>query len=216
MNNQNDKHTRSERRKKRKEDRFLNVLIAAVVIAIVVIAIIVLPGDKEKSKEEHVKDDDKEIIQQDENEQEALDELEEDETEDKEDEQQLVVEDNENEESTDIEVTVDPDDPVVTESIVDPTWKPIGTSQQGEHASLYDGESVDWQEKVQALTYTTGLSEDEMIVWKLKNGGSPQKSIGIVSSKDQAEMYRVYLEWVDQEGWQPVQMDVLNTLEFDY
>lgn len=216
MNNQKDKHTRLERRKKRKEDRFLNMLIAAVVVAIIIIAVTVLTGDKEKSKEEPVKDDDQEIIEP-QDEQEELNEPEEDATEGKEEEEQSEADEKEDiEEPADVEVTEDPNDPVVSKSIVDPAWAPIGTSQQGEHVSLYDGNSLDWQEKLQALTYTTGLPADDMIVWKLKNGGSPQKSIGIVSSKDKAEKYRVYLEWVDGEGWQPVQMDLLETLDFDY
>ncbi len=28
--------------------------------------------------------------------------------------------------------------------------------------------------------------------------------------------YRVYLEWVDEKGWKPVKMDILNTLDFEY
>lgn len=216
MNNQNDKHTRLERRKKRNQDRFLNVLIAMVVVAIIIIAFMVLPGDKEKSKEEHVKDDDMEISQQDENEQEESNQPEVDEGKDVEEQQETEETKEQIEEPGDVEVTIDPDDAIVSRSIVDPAWAPVGTSQQGEHVSLYDGTSVDWQEKLQALSYTTGLSENDMIVWKLKNGGSPQKSIGIVSSKDKVEKYRVYLEWVDGEGWQPVQMDVLTTLEFNY
>ena len=30
--------------------------------------------------------------------------------------------------------------------------------QTGEHVSLYDGESVDWDEKKQAIAYATGLT----------------------------------------------------------
>lgn len=222
MKNQNDKHTRLERRNKRKEDRFLNVLIGLVVVAIVIIAFIVLPGDEEKSKEEPIKDDDQKISQQDENDegQEAKDQSEQDQSKalegDEEENPQSDEEENDIEEPGDVEVTEDPNDPVVLQSIVDPAWAPIGTSQQGEHVSLYDGTSVDWGEKLQALSYTTGLSEEDMIVWKLKNGGSPQKSIGIVSSKDKAEKFRVYLEWVDEKGWQPVKLDRLKTLDFDY
>ncbi|MBO1912120.1 YrrS family protein, partial [Microvirga sp. 3-52] len=95
-------------------------------------------------------------------------------------------------------------------------WEPIGTKQTGEHVSLYDGKSVDWQEKISAISYATDLAEDALIIWKIKNGGSPQKSIGIVSTKDKVEKYRVYLEWIDEKGWKPVKMDVLNTLDFDY
>ncbi len=108
------------------------------------------------------------------------------------------------------------EDAVVDETMTNTSWKPIGTTQSGSHVSLYDGASTDWKEKQQALAYATGMAENDMIFWKIKNGGSPQKSIGIVSSKDKSKKYRVYLEWVDGEGWKPVQMDVLNTLDFNY
>lgn len=108
------------------------------------------------------------------------------------------------------------DDEVVVETITNTAWQPIGTTQTGEHVSQYDGESVDWLEKQQALAYATGLPQDSMIFWRIKNGGSPQKAIGIVSSRDSVEKYRVYLEWVDGQGWKPVKVDVLKTLDFDY
>lgn len=108
------------------------------------------------------------------------------------------------------------EDAVVDETISNTSWKPIGTAQSGNHVSQYDGASVDWQEKKKALAYATGMTENDMIFLKIKNGGSPQKSIGIVSSKDKSKKYRVYLEWVDGEGWKPTQMDVLNTLDFNY
>lgn len=108
------------------------------------------------------------------------------------------------------------EDAVVDETVSNTSWKPVGTTQSGNHVSQYDGSSVDWQEKKKALAYATGMTENDMIFLKIKNGGSPQKSIGIVSSKDKSKKYRVYLEWVDGEGWKPTQMDVLNTLDFNY
>ncbi|VDH01572.1 Protein of uncharacterised function (DUF1510) [Lysinibacillus sphaericus] len=108
------------------------------------------------------------------------------------------------------------EDAVVDETVSNDSWEPVGTSQSGNHVSQYDGSSVDWQEKKKALAYATGMAENDMIFLKIKNGGSPQKSIGIVSSKDKSKKYRVYLEWVDGEGWKPTQMDVLNTLDFNY
>ncbi|MBE1554633.1 YrrS family protein [Sporosarcina limicola] len=107
-------------------------------------------------------------------------------------------------------------DAVISETVVDTAWQPVGTTQTGNHVSQYDGASVDWNEKKQALAYATGLPQDSMIFWKIKNGGNPQKAVGVVSSRDSVDKYRVYLEWVDGQGWQPVKMDVLNTLEFDY
>lgn len=107
-------------------------------------------------------------------------------------------------------------DTLVSESIVNTDWKPIGTTQTGKHTSVYEEGHVDWNEKVKALSYTTGLATDNMIIWRLANGGSPQKSIGIVSSNDKQEKYRVLLQWVDGEGWKPEKMETLRTLEGAY
>lgn len=107
-------------------------------------------------------------------------------------------------------------DPIVKETVINTGWKPIGTEQTGEHVSVYDQSSVDWQEKIDAISYATGLGQDNMFIMMIQNGGGPQKSIGTVTSKDKEEKYRVYLEWVDGEGWKPVKMDILNTIEGAY
>ncbi|MFC5604014.1 YrrS family protein [Sporosarcina koreensis] len=128
--------------------------------------------------------------------------------------------DNSDEEANEDEpgkVTIVPDnDDIVMETVIDTAWQPIGTSQTGVHESKYDGVSVDWNEKKKAISYATGHSEEELIFWKIKNGGGPQKSVGIASTRDKSKKYRVFLEWVDGKGWQPVQMDILNTLDFEY
>nr|WP_316047467.1 YrrS family protein [Planococcus glaciei] len=96
------------------------------------------------------------------------------------------------------------------------SWEPVGTKQTGKHVSVYDKGSVDWNEKINAISYATGLSQDNMYVMMIKNGGGPQKSIGVVQSKDKSQKYRVHLEFKDGEGWKPVKMDVLKTLEGAY
>ncbi|MEK4759388.1 YrrS family protein [Viridibacillus sp. FSL E2-0187] len=109
----------------------------------------------------------------------------------------------------------DSDDPIVKEVIKDSNWKPTATAQKesgAQHNSSYDSNSTDWKEKVATLASTTGLNEDEMIVWYLKNGGSPDTAIGTVSSKDKKDKYRVYMKWVKNKGWKPTKMEVLNTL----
>lgn len=105
------------------------------------------------------------------------------------------------------------DEGIVDETIVDTSWKPIGTAQSGEHRSIYSKGHIDWQEKIEAIEYATGIPESEMIVWYVKNGGGPDKSVGTVSTKDQKEKYNVHLEWVDGEGWKPVRLDRLNSLD---
>ncbi|KIL44487.1 YrrS family protein [Jeotgalibacillus soli] len=109
-------------------------------------------------------------------------------------------------------VTTAGTEPGVEEVTVNDGWKPIGTTQTGEHVSIYDESSVDWSEKVQAISYATGISEQEMTIWFIGNHEQhPQKSVGTVSpSNDASIKYRVYLEWVDQEGWKPVKMEKLT------
>lgn len=107
-------------------------------------------------------------------------------------------------------------DPIVEETVINTSWEPVGTSQKGDHVSVYDKDSVDWKEKVKAISYATGLEEDNMYIMRIQNGGGPQKSIGVVQSKDKSEKYRVHLEWVDGNGWKPVKMDILKTLEGAY
>lgn len=107
-------------------------------------------------------------------------------------------------------------DPVVKETIINTSWEPVGTEQSGDHVSVYDTGSIDWKEKVDAITYATGLAESDMYIMHIGNGGGPQKSIGTVQSKDSSQKYRVHLEWVENEGWKPVKMDILNTVEGAY
>lgn len=110
----------------------------------------------------------------------------------------------------------DSSDPIVEETVINTSWEPIGTKQKGDHVSVYQKDSADWNEKVQAVSYATGLDTNNMYVMMIKNGGGPQKSIATVQSKDESEKYRVHMEWVDGEGWKPVKMDVLKTLKGAY
>jgi len=108
------------------------------------------------------------------------------------------------------------EDPLISETIVNTAWKPVGTTQTGDHVSVYQEGHVDWQEKIKALSYASGLAEDNMIIWQIGNGGSPQKSIGVISSNDKVEKYRIWLQWVEGEGWKPEKMETLKTLEGAY
>nr|WP_276537506.1 DUF1510 family protein [Bacillus infantis] len=110
----------------------------------------------------------------------------------------------------DAEVTDGGSAPDVEKTIVNPSWQPVGTSQTGEHTAVYEG--VDWNEMVQAITYATGIPESNMTIWFLGNNG-PNQSVGTVSTKDQQEKYRVYIEWVDGQGWKPVKMEELNSIQ---
>ncbi|RIW37627.1 DUF1510 family protein [Bacillus salacetis] len=136
--------------------------------------------------------------------------LAEDEDKDKKEEKEKENKKEEKESSDDKKKIVkESDAPNVKKEIVNPAWKPIGTQQTGEHVAKYEEDSADWQEKVQALSYATGLPEDNMTVWWLERNGGPDKAIGTVAPKDQSTTYRVYLQWVDGKGWKPVKMEEL-------
>lgn len=221
--------SRLNRKKGRKRsDKILNVLIIGVILAIIITATIIFSGGNDEADEkepliseevdDEKSDEDADVV--------ADDNADEDENSKEDVSTDLEVEDLDEANNDDVEKEENKesgivtylysDDEVIEQSIINPSWEPIPTQQTGEHVSQYVKSSVDWKEKQEAIAYATGLSIDDTITWKIKNGGSPQKSIGIVSSKDKVEMYRVYLEWIDNEGWKPVKLDVLKTLDFDY
>lgn len=233
MNKPDNNYSRLNRKRGRnRSDKILNILIAVVVLAIIITASIIFLGGEDNDKADVKSPDTAE--EENNNDDLASDNADgtdnNDSTNENDDADQST--DNSDESGTDEEtketdesdVEEDPgvvkyessNDPVVEETIIQTGWEPIGTTQTGDHVSLYVKNTADWNEKIAAISYATNLPEDALIIWKIKNGGSPQKSIGIVSTKDKVEKYRVYLEWVDEKGWKPVKMDVLNTLDFDY
>lgn len=224
-----------------KMNKILNALIALVVVLIVITAGIIFLGNGTSEKADSPKNEETEsnmesetdsnegdpsesveTNSEEETEEDATEGLTTEEVEPTEEEvvTEETTEDTESNEDATTEggsVTSTPsDDPIVSESIVNTAWKPVKTSQTGSHTSVYEKGHVDWDEKVQAITYATGLASDNMIIWRLSNGGGPQKSIGVVSSNDKQEKYRVYLQWIDGQGWKPEKMETLKTLEGAY
>ena len=198
----------------------MNILIAIVVVLIIITASVIFLGGNSENKADEKKSPATEeskgnAAEDNEDGSKVVDS----EDEDPPTEKDEPIEENDDDSDADESGVItykSPDDKVVAEIIIDTGWEPVGTKQTGEHVSLYDGKSDDWHEKIEAISYATGLSKDDMTIWKIKNGGNPQKSVGIVSSKDGTDKYRVYLDWVDGKGWQPVKMDILATLDFDY
>ncbi|ALV21248.1 MAG: YrrS family protein [Carnobacterium sp.] len=110
-------------------------------------------------------------------------------------------------EAVETEETTPSDDNVL--SAVTGDWKPIGTQQEGEHATNYDTGSQDRNEIKQAAAYATGLDASDMIEWRIENDGD-QKVLATVSDSNQTETYRIYLSWVDNQGWQPTKVEQLK------
>ncbi|QBP40834.1 YrrS family protein [Paenisporosarcina antarctica] len=223
--------SRSNRPKKpNRTNKILNALIGLVVVMIVITAGVIFLGNNDAEKADGKNDTEETKSSSDETETTDESVASEEETEVGSEE---IISDEESTEETEEETTTedptpeDPttggtvtstpsNDPLISEKIVNTAWKPVGTTQTGEHTSVYSEGHVDWDEKIKAIIYTTGLSTDNMIVWRIANGGSPQKSIGVVSSKNKEEKYRVSLQWVEGEGWKPEKMETLKTLNGAY
>jgi cytoskeletal protein RodZ len=102
----------------------------------------------------------------------------------------------------------------VVKTVENPAWKPVGTSQTGPHTPTYDDKSVDWQEMLNAISYATGLEQGNMIVQFLgRDKTTTNASIGTVSSKDKQQKYKVYIKWVDGQGWQPTKVEELSEIQ---
>lgn len=128
------------------------------------------------------------------------------------------------EEETDIEsvetenetIENNSEDTNVIKTEVNSSWKPVGTQQAEPHVAIYDDESRDRLEMHLALQYATGLTEQDWILWRIGNDGGPNKAKGVVSSNDKKKVYRVYIEWIQNQGWKPTKLEQLNEVPPEY
>ncbi len=218
-----DKHpSRMDKRKDKKVNKVYNILITVVVLLIVVVGATIFLGNNDEpasqkvdtnpesnqsvsDKEEADKDEtDKEAAK---NEDEQASENEDEESQDQDQDSSESEEDADTVESEKVEEAAS--DGNVEEAYSDPSWKPVGTEQSGEHVTQYEKGSTDWNEMEQAIAYGAGIDHSNMTLWYLQNGGEPNKAIGTVSPKDESSTYRVYIEWVDGEGWKPIKVEKL-------
>ena len=88
-------------------------------------------------------------------------------------------------------------------------WNPVGTTQKGTHRTNYSKGSADRKEIRQAVSQVTGVSESDMIEWRVENGGK-QKVEATITNGKQTETYRVYLSWVDNNGWKVTKYEELK------
>ena len=218
----NSRESRFGKREKRKKTNIiLNSLIAFVIVLIIVVSAKIFFGgnnDQAVPADEQTASESK---QNESNQEDQDNDIEQDKSKDKEnadkesDKEEKEAEENEAEEESEEDkeqvVTEGGSGPDVEKTIENPAWKPVGTSQSGEHTAVYDQNHVDWQEMLSAISYATGIEQGNMTVWFLGNNG-PNSSVGTISTKDQSEKYRVYIDWVDGEGWKPSKVEVLNAI----
>ncbi|MDQ0158706.1 DUF1510 family protein [Alkalibacillus salilacus] len=230
-------HSRSERfEKRRKNTRLMNVLIWTVILLIIVLIGFWFFGgdDSEEQQGDQTTDQSTESTEDNESNNENADGANEsdesNETESNNEEEQGGQEGDENsddsteensesnnEEDTESDSPEEPTDETVTESdkenvtrVIERDWEPIGTEQEEPHNSEFSEGTQDRAEMEDAIEYATGLSEDNIIFWRLESGGMANHVIGTVTDSNQEEVYRVYLDWIEGEGWQPQKIEELE------
>lgn len=198
--------------KRRKTTKSITVLMAiAVLLVILLIGFWIFGGKKDKDTDEveqpqqnseeteENSGDDPDPSSKDSsttNEDENTDDETEEEQENPEDEDSIEVE----------EVPEDEiDDPNVIEAYT-ANWQPIGTSQEEPHTTKFDEGTDDWNEMIEAIAYALEIEKDEIISHWIGNGGD-QRVNGHVQSTVTDEHYTVYLEWKENEGWQPIKVE---------
>ena len=93
-------------------------------------------------------------------------------------------------------------------------WEPIGTVQSEPFVAVFEKDHINWQEMTKAFQYATALGDD-MIIWWVENGGNHQSAVGIVSTfENKNTPYKVNLEWVENKGWRPVNVESLSENEY--
>jgi cytoskeletal protein RodZ len=207
----------SYRAKRKKTNLILNSLIVLVLALIVFVAYSIFSSGDEKASSE--KNEPKTEETKTSEEEKQADE------EKQQTEEEKAVETDSGEESVEASVPESADEAqaVVTEgdgssnvlkTIENPTWKPVGTSQSGDHVPVYNLESIDWQEMLTAISYATGLDQNSMqVYWLGSDKTQPNSSIGTVYTNDKSQIYRVYIKWVDGAGWMPTRVEELAELQ---
>ncbi|MCJ7841796.1 YrrS family protein [Lederbergia sp. NSJ-179] len=193
-----------QRAKRRKTNIILNTLITIVLILILIVggSIFFTDSKTEKLKKEEAARTEAQMEnkstteKQKENKQSQEKQNEPDETEEQPDDNKRIEKES--------------DEPNVEKVIIDPSWKPIGTEQTGEHQSSWEMGSTDWNEKEKAAAYAIGTSADNITNWWTKRGADPKnQAVMTISEKGSSDTYRVYLDWIDGEGWKPTEVKKL-------
>ena len=102
----------------------------------------------------------------------------------------------------------------VIQAWVNKNWTPYPTEQTGTHKSTFDKNHIDYQEKVKLIYRDTEFTEDDSIIWSIKNASGD--AVAVFSTLTQSEVYRLTMTWIDGEGWQTTLIEQLKSLEGAY
>ncbi|WP_018931510.1 YrrS family protein [Gracilibacillus lacisalsi] len=208
--------TRKDRfEKKRTNTKAITWLsIVGGVLVIVIISLIVFGGGDQDAP---VANDDEENNDTEEIQGEDPDEhtLAEDQDELEVEEEELEVEENETEEeekeqnNESVQLNeVESDDENVSYAY-EGNWEPIGTEQEEPHTTTFEKETVDWQEMMKAVEVATSIPTDEQVTWWFGRAGDQRVEATVSPRSNQSETYRVTMQWVEEQGWQPLLVEEL-------
>lgn len=209
--NFNQQESRAARRaKRRKTNIILNTLITIVVILILLVGGKIFFGGEDDFSEGKVENEQQGATNQSESPNKgdiAQDENKEQDQEEEFENQEII--ENEDEEENEI-VELETDEPNVQKVFTNPNWEPVGTEQSGGHQPSYKKGSIDWNEKHEAIAYAVNIPVDQMTTWWIEGGADREReAVATVSAKNDEDTYRVYIEWVDGEGWKPTEVKKL-------
>ncbi|UJF16516.1 YrrS family protein [Jeotgalibaca sp. MA1X17-3] len=112
------------------------------------------------------------------------------------------------------EKQVETNDSNVKKAIV-ANWEPIGTKQSEPHVTSYEDGSQDRLEIKEAVSQVTGVNGNDMIVnWvgnDTRNDGV-QRVTSTITQSSTGMIYKVYLQWVPNEGWKVNRVEELYTV----
>lgn len=194
----------------KKHDRILNLLIAIVSI-LIVIKLVHFFTENDEVKE---KENENQFVEHDEQNSEQKNSLQHHDEDGEKATDELIHNENEHEQAKEnITVTKVEHDEFVEEIIINNNWEAVPTKQTGTHVSTFEEGHIDYEEKLEAIRQAVQLDKNDIIYWSVRNNGTPNSAISIISSKNQKENYRVSIEWVHNEGWKPVKVEKLKKLE---
>ncbi|HLR72741.1 MAG TPA: YrrS family protein [Pseudogracilibacillus sp.] len=209
--------TRAARHEKRESHKKKILFFGSLAILfLIVFTSLILFGNKGNPKQEVAEPTASEVKQEDDKEDEGKNQVAEKEQEEKEkkkpkDKNLEPTEEDDEEEKEEQEVElkeVQSSDSNVIKAY-EGDWDPIGTKQEGPHTTTYADGSDDRVEIREAVLMVTDLKEDNLEELWIGRGGE-QKVIATVADKEITDIYRVYLDWIDGEGWQPTKYEELE------
>lgn len=104
---------------------------------------------------------------------------------------------------------VESDDPNVATAYKD-NWQPVGTSQSEPHTTNYNDGSQDREEMAIAVEQALGIAPENQITWWAGRAGDQAVEVTVSPDSNQDVTYRVHLEWIENEGWQPTLVEELK------